>query len=95
MKVHDDTDRAGLAKGRSTLSSIKNQPCETGVDSAYVSRALERISRRETAAQICVLRNGEVLLDWAIGCKKDSLFWIFSASKPLIAMLMYLLAERG
>ena len=71
MEAHDDTDRAGLAEGRGTLSGIKNQPCETGVDSAYVSRALERTSRRETAAQIRVLRNGEVLLDWAIDCKKD------------------------
>ena len=60
-----------------------------------MSRALERISRRKAAAQICVLRGGEVILNHAFGCKENSLFWIFSASKPFMAVLIYLLAERG
>jgi CubicO group peptidase (beta-lactamase class C family) len=59
-----------------------------------LSRALERISRRKAAAQICVLRGGEVVLNHAFGCKENSLFWIFSASKPFMAVLIYLLAER-
>jgi CubicO group peptidase (beta-lactamase class C family) len=36
-----------------------------------------------------------VILDCAIGCRPDALFWIFSASKPLVALLVHLLAERG
>jgi CubicO group peptidase (beta-lactamase class C family) len=64
------------------------------VDEACLSRALERISQRKAAAQLCVLRDGEVVLNRAFGCKEDSLFWIFSASKPFMAVLIYLLAER-
>jgi CubicO group peptidase (beta-lactamase class C family) len=65
------------------------------IDEASMSRALERISRPKAAAQICVLRGGEVILNHAFGCKENSLFWIFSASKPFMAVLIYLLAERG
>ena len=47
------------------------------------------------AAQLVVLRYGRVVLDHATGCRTDSLFWIFSASKPLTAMLVHLLAQQG
>jgi CubicO group peptidase (beta-lactamase class C family) len=36
-----------------------------------------------------------VVLDRSFGCEPDSLFWIFSASKPYIALAVHLLAERG
>lgn len=35
------------------------------------------------------------MLDRAIGCRPDGLFWLFSASKPYTALLVHLLAERG
>jgi CubicO group peptidase (beta-lactamase class C family) len=57
------------------------------------ARAL--VEARGAAAQLCVLREGEVLLDLATGCRADDLFWIFSASKPYVAMLVHLLAQRG
>jgi CubicO group peptidase (beta-lactamase class C family) len=60
-----------------------------------LGRALELIEARGAAAQICVHRNGKLVLDRAINCAPQSLFWIFSASKPFVAMLVYLLAERG
>jgi len=66
-----------------------------GVRSAGVARALDLAQARGAAAQICVLRDGEVVLDKAFGCRPDDLFWIFSASKPLIALLVHLLAQRG
>ncbi|TDV56208.1 serine hydrolase domain-containing protein [Actinophytocola oryzae] len=56
---------------------------------------LELVRARGVRAQLCVLRDGEVLLDHAVGCEPDSLFWIFSASKPFVALLVHLLAERG
>jgi CubicO group peptidase (beta-lactamase class C family) len=56
---------------------------------------LGRIRKGKAAAQICVLRDNEVVLSHAFGCKENSLFWIFSASKPFMAALIYLLAERG
>jgi CubicO group peptidase (beta-lactamase class C family) len=57
--------------------------------------AWELVRARGAAAQLCVLRDGEVVLDQATGCRPDDLFWIFSASKPYVAMLVHLLAERG
>lgn len=53
------------------------------------------IRARRGAAQLCVIQRGQVVLDRAYGCRDDSLFWLFSASKPLVALAVHLLAERG
>jgi len=42
-----------------------------------------------------VLHRGRVVLDEALACRPDSLFFLFSASKPLVALLVHLLAQRG
>jgi hypothetical protein len=42
-----------------------------------------------------VVREGQVVLDRRFGCPPDALFWIFSASKPFVALLIHLLAQRG
>ncbi|MBV8350640.1 MAG: beta-lactamase family protein [Mycolicibacterium sp.] len=40
------------------------------------------------------MSRGEVVLDRAIACSPDALFLIYSASKPFVALLAHLLAER-
>jgi CubicO group peptidase (beta-lactamase class C family) len=42
-----------------------------------------------------VVSRGAVVLDQAFGCAPDALFFLFSASKPLVALLVHQLAERG
>lgn len=57
---------------------------------------LEQQHRRKgAAAQICVIRNDQVVLDRVLGCSRDALFYIYSSSKPFVALLVHLLAERG
>jgi CubicO group peptidase (beta-lactamase class C family) len=56
---------------------------------------VDLVSARGAVAQLCVVRDGRVVLDRAIGCRPDSLFWIFSTSKPFAALLVHLLAQRG
>jgi CubicO group peptidase (beta-lactamase class C family) len=56
---------------------------------------LELIEARGAAAQVCVLHDGQVVLDRAFGCAPDGLFLLFSAGKPFTAVLAHLLAERG
>ncbi len=70
-------------------------PAQAGVREEKLARALELVRLRGACAQLCVLREGRVVLDRAYGCRPDALFWIFSASKPFIAMLVHRLAERG
>jgi CubicO group peptidase (beta-lactamase class C family) len=41
------------------------------------------------------MHHGQVVLDRSFGCAEDSLFWLFSASKPVVALAVHLLAERG
>ena len=53
------------------------------------------IAARGAAAQLCVLQHGQVVLDRSFGGEPDALFWTFSASKPFIALLTQLFAERG
>lgn len=56
---------------------------------------IDLVRSRGAKAQICVIQDGEVVLDAAIGCRPDALFWVFSASKPFTALLVHQLAERG
>jgi CubicO group peptidase (beta-lactamase class C family) len=60
-----------------------------------LSAAVRLAAARGGAAQLCVISRGEVVLDESIGCRPDSLFFLFSAGKPLVALLVHQLAERG
>lgn len=57
--------------------------------------AIRLVVARRCAAQLCVIWHGQVVLDQAFGCQPDSLFFLFSASKPMVALCVHLLAERG
>ena len=65
------------------------------MDPAALERALELVHERGATAQLCVIRNGRTVLDRTFGCDPDALFWIFSAGKPFVALLVHKLAERG
>ena len=70
-------------------------PGQAGVRASGLARAVELVQARGVAAQLCVLRDGNVVLDRTVNCQPGSLFWTFSASKPFVALLVHLLAERG
>jgi CubicO group peptidase (beta-lactamase class C family) len=53
------------------------------------------IERPGIAAQLCVLRDGEVVFERAVGAEIDQPFLLFSAGKPLTAMLVHRLAGQG
>ena len=60
-----------------------------------LTRAKELVERRPGAAQLCVLRHGETVLDLSLRCEPDSLFLLWSTGKPFVTMAVHLLAERG
>lgn len=60
-----------------------------------LTEAVRLIRARDTASQICVMRDGRVVLDESFGIRPDALFLISSAGKPFVALLVHLLAERG
>jgi CubicO group peptidase (beta-lactamase class C family) len=66
-----------------------------GMDPVPLDRAWDLVVQRGAPAQLCVIRDGRVVLDRSYRCEPDALFWIFSAGKPYTAMLVHLLAERG
>lgn len=70
-------------------------PRAAGVDPVPLERAWDLVVRRGAPAQLCVIHDGNVVLDRSYRCEPDALFWIFSAGKPYTAMLVHLLAERG
>jgi CubicO group peptidase (beta-lactamase class C family) len=74
---------------------VETDPAELAVDPAGPAEALRLVEERGAAAQLCVLRGDRVLIDRAVGCRPDGLFWIFSASKPYVAVLVHQLVERG
>lgn len=70
-------------------------PKSVGMDPRPLRRAVELMERRRASAQLCVLRHGEVVLNQAVNCAPDGLFWMFSTSKPYTSVLVHLMAERG
>jgi CubicO group peptidase (beta-lactamase class C family) len=80
---------------RSETDWAECDPAALGVNAAWLSQAMELVRARDAAAQLCVILHGKVVLDRSFACQPDSLFWIFSASKPYVALLIHLLADRG
>jgi CubicO group peptidase (beta-lactamase class C family) len=65
------------------------------MDAAALDRAVGLLALRPDPAQLCVLRHGRVVLNRSFGCRPDALFLLWSAGKPLVALGVHLLAERG
>jgi CubicO group peptidase (beta-lactamase class C family) len=65
------------------------------VQAGRLDAALALAAARGCPAQLCVIHRGQVVLDESIRCHPDSLFFLFSASKPMTALLVHLLAGRG
>jgi CubicO group peptidase (beta-lactamase class C family) len=65
------------------------------MDAAALTRVTGLVRAHGGPAQLCVLRDGHVVLDRRFGCGSDALFWTYSVSKPFVALLVHQLAERG
>ncbi|GLW31104.1 serine hydrolase domain-containing protein [Actinoplanes regularis] len=68
---------------------------ELGITQRAVRTMIEMVAARGAAAQLVVLRHGRVLLDRSFGAPRDVPFLLFSAGKPLTAVLVHQLAEQG
>ncbi len=60
-----------------------------------LAAAWDLVTARKVPAQLVVLHHGEPVLDRAFGCARDDLFWLFSASKPYLAIVVRRLAHDG
>ena len=60
-----------------------------------MARAVDLVHARGAVAQLCVIHDGQVVLDESFGCQPDALFWVYSVSKPFVALEVHSLAERG
>jgi CubicO group peptidase (beta-lactamase class C family) len=80
---------------RTSRNWAECDPVAVGVDPVGPAAAAVLVEARGAAAQLCVLRGDRVLVDLAVDCRPDALFWIFSASKPYVAVLVHQLVERG
>jgi CubicO group peptidase (beta-lactamase class C family) len=71
------------------------EPQDVGLDAGRLSEAIQLVQDRGAIAQLCVVRDGQVVVDLSFGCAPDALFWIFSASKPYVAIVIHQLVEAG
>ena len=71
------------------------EPQDVGLDAGRLAAALELVEARGAIAQVCVVRDGQVVVDRSLGCPPDALFWLFSASKPYVAIVIHQLVESG
>ncbi|TCO43922.1 CubicO group peptidase (beta-lactamase class C family) [Kribbella antiqua] len=69
------------------------EPRDVRMDAGRLGAAVELVKARKGAAQLCVIRDGRVVVDQAFRCAPDSLFWLFSASKPYVAIVIHQLVE--
>jgi CubicO group peptidase (beta-lactamase class C family) len=65
------------------------------MDAVALARGVELVESWPGMAQLCVLRHGETVLDLSVRCEPDTLFLLWSTGKPLTAVAVHLLAERG
>jgi CubicO group peptidase (beta-lactamase class C family) len=77
------------------IGGAERLPGGTEVDPAALGRVTGLIEAHGAVAQVCVLGHERVVLDRSFGCRPDSLFLIFSAGKPFVAVLVHMLADRG
>jgi hypothetical protein len=61
---------------------------DPGDRTASPASAIDLIRERGCPAQICVLARGQLVLDEAFGCRAADFFFLFSASKPVVALAM-------
>jgi CubicO group peptidase (beta-lactamase class C family) len=74
---------------------VECDPAEVAMSAVRLARAVDLVRARGAKAQLCVVRDGRVVLDRSFSCEPDDLFWIFSASKPFVALVIHRLVERG
>lgn len=92
--MRQQSDRAVASHvGESRIHPV--DPGAVGMRADLVERACELVRQRAVPAQLCVIRRGQVVVDQSWDCAPDSLFWIFSTSKPFTAVLIHRLAEQG
>jgi CubicO group peptidase (beta-lactamase class C family) len=60
-----------------------------------LAAAVQLVRARGVPAQLCVIAGDRIVLDLAVNCRPDDLFWLFSTSKPFVALLVHQLAARG
>jgi CubicO group peptidase (beta-lactamase class C family) len=70
-------------------------PQDAGFDPDRLAEAIGLIEARGGVAQLCVVRDGRTVVDRSFGCSPNALFWLFSASKPYIAIVVHQLVESG
>ena len=90
-----------LLAGMAAMGQLKRGEPETvGMSKARLARAAsilaeETKSGRVRAASIIVVRNGTVVLHEGFGAKPDSVYLLASISKPVNAVGLMVLVERG
>lgn len=64
-------------------------------EASPLAEAIQLVEGRDLPAQLCVIQDDQVIADLAVNCRLDDLFWLFSASKPYVALLVHQLAAEG
>ncbi len=90
-----------LLAGASVLAQMKRaEPEAVGMSKPRLARAAQMLSEevksgRVRAASILVVKNGSVVLHEGFGAKPDAVYLLASISKPVNAVALMLLVERG
>lgn len=71
------------------------EPEDVGLDTRRLRAAVRLVEGHGSIAQLCVVRDGHVVVDRSFGCAPNALFWLFSASKPYVAIVIHQLVEAG
>jgi CubicO group peptidase (beta-lactamase class C family) len=68
-------------------------PGDAGFDADRLAEAVGLVEARGSVAQLCLVRDGRLVVDRAFRCAPNALFWLFSASKPYVAVVIHQLVE--
>lgn len=69
---------------------------DVGMSADGLARVVALVGERRATARLCVLKDGRPVLDRGFGgAPPDALYYLFSTSKPFVALLVHLMARRG
>lgn len=69
-------------------------PAAAGMWADALTRSIGIATAWSDRGQLRIERRGRLAVDVTFGCSPDALFWLFSASKPFIAVLVHRYIER-
>ena len=75
--------------------ALRVDPAQVGMSRSALAAAMRLASSRPGSGRLTVAKDGATVLDFRWGPSRGDLHWVFSAAKPVVAVLVHQLVDDG